>query len=123
MKILQDILELAFQGGYPYRDDPDGNPYTEEDHYRIVCSQEFWVSLGKALGWEKSTVTFKVKKKEISAVSRKGTIYYTRDAHTITRPVRNAKMKWKRIAREFFDLLLTGGDTEKFWADLISDKK
>lgn len=26
---------------------------------------------------------------------------------------------WKRTAREFYDLILTGGDTEKFWEEIL----
>lgn len=57
---------------------------------RIVLDASFWKSLGKALGWEELT----------EQGNPSGTGWYYR-------------------ASAFLDLVLTGGDTDAFWKELL----
>jgi len=62
----------------------------------ILQDPVFWQTLGKALGWGECNEGYHV--------------------HTC-----NVRDSWKENAHQYFDLLLTGGDTEKFWKDLINE--
>jgi hypothetical protein len=57
----------------------------------IALDPSFWQALGKALGWN-------VTGRQLAM---------------------NSKPNWQIWATRFYDLILTGGDTEKFWADLL----
>lgn len=58
----------------------------------IVQDSLFWQALGKALGW-----------------GRKGMKTTANDR------------TWLHYAHQYFDLVLTGGETEKFWKQLIAN--
>ena len=59
---------------------------------QIALDPSFWQSLGKTLGWEKCA-------EGCEGDCKVGV--------------------WKKKARRFYDLILTGGDTEKFWDELL----
>lgn len=65
----------------------------------IVLDPLFWQALGKALGKEDED--------------------YTDD------PFADWKYWewWKGAAHHYFDIILTGGDTEKFWSELLDRKE
>lgn len=73
----------------------DAKPQWEKDAF----SSTFWQSLGKALGW-----------KECVRGCFKGGHDYCGGFHV---PM------WKAKAREFYDLILQGEDTQAFWDDLL----
>jgi hypothetical protein len=60
--------------------------------YKIALDPSFWQALGKALGWEKAN----------------------RETRT------EIWLEWKWNAHRFYDLVLTGGDTEKIWKELLN---
>ncbi len=62
-----------------------------------VLDPLFWQALGKALGWEEQSFGY-----ETSYGYWEG------------------KPEWNYFAHMYFDLLLTGGDTEKFWKELLA---
>lgn len=62
---------------------------------KIALDPSFWQSLGKALGWATGTAT-----------DGSGTEY-------------EWPHEWRNTAIQFYDLILTGDDTKKFWDDLL----
>lgn len=76
----------------------DQSAHTHHDNKKhnsasIALDPTFWQALGKALGWLDVTAT----KKHVCPDC----------------------CEWMKHAQEFYDLILTGHDTEKFWNDLI----
>lgn len=69
--------------------------------YQIILDPLFWQSLGKALGWNGLNVDL------MDIMKEQGKIIEPNE--------------WRVYANEFFDLILAGGDTEKFWKDLLAD--
>jgi hypothetical protein len=59
----------------------------------VICDPLFWQALGKALGWPK-----------VSA--------YPRESD-------NEHETWRVTAIAFYDLILTGGDTDAYWNDIL----
>lgn len=108
--IPKKVLELACEGGWELRGGfvptgvtalPTGNPsfslrFEDPDTKKpwhesvgweeIALDPAFWQALGKQLGW---------------APMGEATV---------------EKGSWFSYAHGFYDLILTGGDTEKFWA-------
>jgi len=97
LKTMNDAIRIAIEkGGY---DDT-----LESDAYRkIIYAQDpyFWQALGKALGW-------------------KDKMLYRLTDSMYERKLSRKEMSEAEIhAHQYFDLVLTGGDTEKFWKELI----
>lgn len=67
------------------------------EQYKIVLDPTFWQALGKALGWQET--------------GKKVGKFYSDKFYNDTIVVAKAQ----RLTR----LILTGGDTEKFWTDLL----
>jgi hypothetical protein len=61
----------------------------------VMTDPLFWQALGKALGWSKEL--YKDNPFDGTAIWQ----------------------TWQYHAHQYFDLVLTGGDTEKFWKSLI----
>jgi hypothetical protein len=89
---MNEAIDLAIKGGYDAHFD---RPIGIKDLRTCVLRPEFWQALGKALGWDDGDHT-----DEGYAFSE----YY---------------WMWQYKAHKYFDLLLTGGETEKFWQDLL----
>ncbi len=107
---MNEAIKLAIEkGGYlkgPYwwpipkpngielrGDDQDKDFRTIE---QIILDPVFWQDLGKVLDLDNTA----------RVVSRGNTRYLT--------------IGWVDFARHYFDLVLTGGDTEKFWKELTN---
>jgi hypothetical protein len=60
---------------------------------QIVLDPQFWQCLGEAMGW----------------------------AEKITTTSADSGNHWQIKAHEFLDVILDGGNTEKFWKNLLSD--
>lgn len=60
-----------------------------------VCDPTFWQSLGKELGWS-----------EVTPGNAVMSTYFPQT--------------WRYNALRFYDLILTGGDTEEFWVKLLT---
>lgn len=102
MTIPNKIIELAVDGGYQLMVSGSGVNYGN-----MILDPLFWKSLGKQLGW----------------------LRYTRnDGDSASNPSIEdmPNQGWKEShlhhAHQLFNLLLTGGDTDVFWRDLL-DKK
>lgn len=61
---------------------------------RIALDPLFWQALGKALGWHDGYVEFAAM---------------------------GFSNEWKLTAHRFYDLILTGGDTEAYWKEILDD--
>lgn len=83
----------------------------------IALDPLFWQSLGKALGWA-DEVTSAGNRKEHAFPQ-----YYRDETDKINKAWEKCikQPEWLFHAREYFNLILTGGDTEKFWKGLLND--
>jgi len=70
----------------------------------------FWQALGKALGWSEETM---VRYLHIKKVENTEAYYSTDESHILSQ-------EWLYRSHQYFDLLMTGGDTEKFWKELCN---
>jgi hypothetical protein len=95
------IVEPTNDDPYPIRfsnrEYPEEGYYFSTDAEHIVLDPKFFQALGKALGWGETEI-------------------YRWDGEPLL------TMYWKFQATQYFDLLMTGGSTEKFWKQLISNK-
>jgi hypothetical protein len=110
---MNEAIKLAIEkGGYQ---EPSGygieiyfgsNPdYTTDT---IVLDPLFWQALGKALGWSE-TAWF---------------TFHVRDEGDSNRDDMNFDISLAEyFAHKYFQVVLTGGDTEKFWKELIKAPK
>jgi hypothetical protein len=132
--IPKEIIEKAIEGGYapePYRHrqfirtsrktyqhlqtSGASMPYSE-----IILDPLFWQSLGKALEWkEKNKHHIDNEKRPALRCTLCNGKPMVGDGYCSF----SYSDEWKEKALCFFDLLLTNGDTEKFWEDLVSIKK
>jgi hypothetical protein len=103
---MTEAIKLAIEKGgyipgqYVYKDLADDDLHTlsfvpDEVH---VLNPLFWQALGKALGWSEET----------NPAAGNPKLWYG---------------DWKQKAHQYLDLLLTGGDTEKFWKELTKPPK
>jgi len=69
----------------------------------LILDPLFWKALARALSWEQYT------EEDIGNWDEVNTM--------ITR----TEVTWKKKAHQYFDLLLTGGDVEKFWKELLKE--
>lgn len=117
---MNEAIKLAIEkGGYVPKWLLNGIELDKEASKRLMTSGKamaaliaqdplFWQALGKALGWGR----------------------YTLDKMTITNPSSKIQDKiakewgirpdWVIIALRYHELNLTGGDTEKFWKELLN---
>lgn len=72
----------------------------------IGLDPAFWQALGKALGW-RHMIDFEFQHDPSMGLPR-----YDHRAGQYP--------EWMYNAHRFYDLILTGGDTEKFWNDLLA---
>lgn len=100
MTIPAHIVERAIDGGWDDLVHGDDNW-----QYRAALDPLFWQTLGKALGW----VSVKHKHPDDCACG------YTKCEMVETTVLHH----WKQNALRFYDLILTGGDTEKFWDEIL----
>jgi hypothetical protein len=120
MIIPKEAIEKAIEGGWKYNgkkvrrvtlDDPTRAPETftveigdNELEYckymmwqAIALDPSFWQSLGKALGWPEYEET--------------GSWSYDGNEER--------DWTWRVRAHRFYDLILTGGDTDAFWKEIL----
>ena len=115
MNIPQKAIELSIQGGYTNTSRISDLVAWEE----VALDPTFWTSLGKALGWEKKMVV------------RRGMVIGNFGWESPDKNIRfygeemGAGMDymnpWVYYAHRFYDLILTEGDTEKFWNEILKD--
>jgi hypothetical protein len=101
---MNEAIKLALKNGW----DDTNYAYgaTESDDIKvgtwyypqgIVLDPLFWQALGKALGWKKAKGNMSYALNEIVGIPA-----------------------WQTYAHDYFDLLLIGSDTEKFWKELLN---
>jgi hypothetical protein len=117
--IPKEIIEKAIEGGWKRGVDASKNVFSFDiyesgivysvdpvmyiDAEEMIIDPLFWQSLGKALGWDKED------EENLKLYHASGG--YGRMPVTI--------YKWNKNAHNFYNLLLTSGNTEKFWKDLL----
>lgn len=101
MTIPKLAIERAIEGGWAesLTDFLNTNGDDLKSPQEIALDPSFWQSLGKVLVWEKMCDP------------------YCRFENCVD------CANWLPKAHRFYDLILTGGDTEKFWEELLSAKK
>lgn len=105
--IPKQAIEAAVVGGWI-------QSQFSENWQLIVLDPTFWQALGKTLGWEKKMVVrvgevignFVGGNKFVGQEMGFGMHYFNPEIYH---------------AHRFYELILTGGDTEKFWADLLAN--
>jgi hypothetical protein len=94
--IPKQAIEKAIEGGW---NDKIGGHYEEIGFWQtIALDPTFWQALGKALGWNGLIL-------ELIPDADRGKIIDPNE--------------WHGHALDFYDLILTGGDTEAFWNELL----
>lgn len=110
MHIPKEAIEKAIEGGWcknygngkpPFKHGVgrdavtilynEGGPIQTYYYAQIALDPTFWQALGKSCGWDKNASVY---------------------SHT-------TMTQWQQAAMQFYDLILTGGDTEKFWAEIL----
>lgn len=97
MNIPKEAIAKAKEGGWDDYETMNGFVVSADEEPNIAALDPlFWQALGKSLGWPKHEPT-----KDSSSVG-------------IT--------EWHHFAMSFYNLILTNGDTDKFWTDLLANK-
>lgn len=113
--IPKQAIEKAIEGGWKFRGyDFDIKFLVKKYPYHIALDRSFWQALGKALGWGEK----RYKQSVVATLIRGGN--HRAHIRMQRKPTPN---RWKKEALRFYDLILTGGDTEKFWAELLANKQ
>jgi len=84
-----------------------------EAHERIVCDLLFWQALGKAKGWEEHPILYR----RDSIQGKIGFLH--EDIYDEARPNWAREPRWHYNALSFFDLLMTSGDMQAYWDEII----
>lgn len=116
MQIPENIIKLAIEGGYD-KGVAGVNGQTREQYLvgysqHLVLEPAFWQALGKAKGW-----------------NHKCTDCYIGEPHEWCKSGSHLEKDkyencaWFDCANKFFNLLMTNGDTSKFWDDITSLNK
>jgi hypothetical protein len=131
--IPKEAIEKAVEGGWlkevqlvqwgEFQEFPSGrlrlnfyDPQTSQKDYfdyepeKIALDPSFWQALGKALGWEKYACS--------DCREQKGFTFDSCVACDAERG-RVEQETYLVYAHWFYDLILTGGDTEAFWKDIL----
>lgn len=116
--IPKEAIELAIQGGWKPRGEKIRKRFEVETDYaifydkvnvwrvpfeEIALDPSFWQALGKTKGWGKPVG-------EWSFQNRQDDMPMRPTAH------------WRNEAHFFYDLILTGGNTDEFWQSILSPK-
>lgn len=135
MNIPKKIIEKAIEGGWsPDCNNPrwlhfmkDGLAWRQFDnemplpfdtnlvHFATtVIDPTFWQALGKELGWNKRVC------KGCGSEAKPVEGEYHRICPTCNRGNEDRIDGWQFRAHRFYNLLLTGGDTDAFWKELLT---
>jgi hypothetical protein len=99
------------------------NCETSKDYEHAIIDPLFWQALGKALGQDDMVVcTIKPPlNRFIRQLQRLGFTYDRIEGwKDVEELMEITETWWKHHAHQYLDLVLTGGDTEKFWKELLS---
>jgi hypothetical protein len=102
-------IEKAIEGGWAtYKGEPIEFYFYDECRPKwqeIALDPLFWQALGKALEWSDYTQVLH---------------YYDQDRWNRDCTHSKNEVTWQHNARCFYNLILTGGDTDAFWKDLLT---
>lgn len=104
--IPKSAIEKAVQGGYPALNLELVDIELERE---LVLDPAFWSSLGKVLGWQKQPY--------LCPDCR--TIGYRDGNHMIVCDIKIRYGNWDDEAKRFYELILTGGNVNKFWEEIL----
>lgn len=108
---MNEIIKKAVEGGYEglTLKDIETHNYDEFSYLEMTQDPLFWSCLGKSLGWEDSKCSGKC-----------GSVYpeYVNGCVRCGKGV-DLDPNMLYHALRYFELVLTQGDTEQFWSDLI----
>lgn len=95
MNIPKEIIEKAIEGNYEglTQHDLDTDNYNAETWYKIALDPSFWQALFP---------------------------YNALDGHDDRECNCLKRYEWKEEAHNFYDLVLTEGDTDAFWHEILS---
>ena len=100
--IPKQAIEKAITGGWQPLSEW-GSSWVDIPQERIALDPTFWQALGKALGWDEDNTTDMIWTCALCNQECGG--------HS----------KWLHYSHRFYDLILTSGDTEKFWEELLNN--
>ena len=123
MTIPKKIIELAVEGewkpwwlGKPVKVSHSFIEVLEKEAVVYQWWQEialdplFWQALGNRLMWsEKGALEIFEKNEKVKTIHKRFEV--------------SATPLWKHYAFEFYNLILTNGDTEYFWEELLKDNE
>lgn len=113
---MEKAIKLAIEkGGYNFK--IPNEPLFPDLKSQILLDPAFWVSLGKALRWERRTVVVVGNSEMESLEWFEVGMDKHESYHTFRLP------KWQFHALRFFEIKLTGGDEKKFWEELLNINK
>lgn len=81
-----------------------------EREYQVALDPTFWRALGRVLGWGTCN-----RDTDVLLCKRCG----ASDMYIQAHPDEICGADYKQYAHDFYDLVLTGGDTEKFWEEIL----
>lgn len=89
---------------------PDGKrEFTQYYYPEIALDPIFWQALGKSCGWQKQPYLCPGCQ----------TIGTREGNHMNACPHKYRRGDWREEALEFYDLILTGGDTTAYWEEIL----
>ncbi len=95
--------------------------YTSYSLSTIALDPTFWQALGKSLGWKYGNVCECGGSISDCIINSKRVIGYKYQCFGICGKFYEGinRHEWDMNAHRFYDLILTGGDTEKFWEEIL----
>lgn len=120
---MNEAIKLAVEkGGYDWKIfELGGNYFIQGTDIRmhtsdIILDNQFWQALGKALGWNEH------KWEHTHARGSEYDELVCKNCDLLKKYIRKdiCSVKQNKYAHQYFDLVLTGGDTERFWKELLS---
>lgn len=116
---MNEAIKLAIEkGGYEAVEFPIGH---NDKYYKekIALDPLFWQALGKALGENREHEWFRCENENCKADSEYVSMIFCSYCGTkLSKFIKHSEW-WKTTAMQYFDLVLTGGDTEKFFKELL----
>lgn len=117
--IPRQAIQKAIQGGYGGRFDSPEIILASHSQYQLALSAPFWQALSKVLGWpEYAPICHRCnnirKERYDLSCSPDGQCDLTGYDNSLI---------WNMYAHRFYDLILTGDDTDAFWEQFLTDKK
>ncbi len=124
MNIPKQAVEKAIEGGWrgvtTWNDNPNYDIFVQDELIgsrlpsghtdtknwtEVALDPTFWQALGKALGWDEDPYRDPIGTVWEKTDHKGNSVRYLDD--------------WNNAALCFYDLILAGGDTEKFWEEIL----